>query len=213
MERRVLTLGAHPPRLETRVGSDYPYIVGLASVFYQKDDLGTEYELWNYDDDRCVERVMPGAFDEVLKATGYDCAALYNHDPNMLLGRMSAGTLTLEKTPAGLRYSIAPPNSPLSQGIVESVKRGDLTGSSFSFTVKGDGQRWIRQGKLCVREIHAIDRLYDVGPVTFPAYASTTTGTRAEGGTAEAKDAFDDWRKRVQQAQAAARARCVQLGL
>jgi HK97 family phage prohead protease len=212
MERRVLSLASHPPRLETRVGTDYPYIVGLASVFYQKDDPGTEYELWSYDDEKCVERVMAGAFDEVLKA-GTDCAALYNHDPNYLLGRTSAGTLTLEKTAAGLRYSITPPDSPLSKGIVESVKRGDLTGSSFSFTVKGEGQHWIRQGKLCVREIYSINRLYDVGPVVFPAYASTTTGTRGEGHTGEAEDAYRAWRKRVHQALADVRARCVQLGL
>jgi HK97 family phage prohead protease len=214
MERRIVTLAAHPLRIEMRVGTDppAPVIVGLASVFYQKDDAGTEYSLWDYDDDRCVERVMSSAFDEVLKAN-VDCAGLFNHDPNQLLGRTSAGTMKLEKTSAGLRYSITPPDSPLAKGVVESIQRGDLKGSSFSFSIKGDGQRWVRQGKLCVREIHSVDQLVDCGPVTFPAYASTSTGTRSDGPNAEANKAFLLWRKRVSQAQAEARARCVRLGL
>jgi HK97 family phage prohead protease len=211
MERRTLNLAA-AVALEKRVGTDYPYIVGLASVFYQKDDPGTEYELWSYGDERAVERIMPGAFDEVLKA-GSDCVALFNHDPNQLLGRTSAGTLKLEKTAAGLRYQITPPDAPLAKGLIASIERGDLRGSSFSFTCTRDGQKWITQGQQTVREIHSVERVYDVGPVVFPAYDATTAGTRGAADPDEARRAFDAWRKQAVLDQTNAQARCVRLGL
>src|SRR5262249_54891622 len=135
------------------------------------------YTLWEYDDERAVERIIPTAFDAVIRA-GVDCAGLLNHDPNMLLGRTSAGTMTLEKTDAGLSYAIQLPDSPVGTNVAESIKRGDLRGSSCSFRCSREGQRWVMQGKLSVREIHSVEALYDVGPVVFPAYAATTAGMR-----------------------------------
>jgi HK97 family phage prohead protease len=216
MERRIIDFAGAHVQLEQRVGTDPPLIVGLGSVFYQKDDPGTEYLLWEYAGDRCLERVMPTAFDEVLKA-GMDVAGLFNHDPSALLGRTTAGTMKLEKTAAGLLYTITPPDSPLARSVIESIRRGDLRGSSFSFTATQEGQRWIRQGKTCVREIHSVSRLYDCGPVTFAAYDATSTGTRSAGPDDEARQAFEAWqaadRKRAVLAQTEARARCVRLGL
>jgi HK97 family phage prohead protease len=217
MERRIISLASHPVRLEQRVGTDYPYAVGLASVFYNAADPGTEYTLWDYEDDKAVERILPTAFDAVLRQ-GVDCAALFNHDPNMLLGRTLAGTLSLEKTDAGLAYAIQMPDCPMAANVLESIKRGDLRGSSFSFRVNREGQRWIAQGKLSIREIHSISELYDVGPVVFPAYPATTAGLRSVvGSDVEARKAFEAWRaeqrKRATLAQAEVRARCVRLGL
>lgn len=209
------------PRLEDRVGTDYPLIVGTGAVFYNSADPGTEYVLWDDDSGKCVERIMPTAFDAVLQG-GADVCGLCNHDPNFLLGRTSAGTMRLEVTGKGLRYSITPPDSPLAKGVVQSIQRGDLRGSSFSFTVDKQGQRWTKQGGLTVREIHSVSGLYDVGPVTFAAYGSTTAGCRAAGDPSEARRAFEDWRggKKGNRARHAAlrtqvmvRARCVELGL
>jgi phage head maturation protease len=112
-----------------------------------------------------------------------------------------------------LRYSITPPDSALAKGIIESIKRGDLRGSSFSFTVNRDGQRWVTQGKVSVREIHSVEKLYDIGPVTFPAYDATTTGTRAHADPDEARHAYEAWRKNIVLALADTRARCAHLGL
>lgn len=217
-------------QLETRVGTDYPYaIVGHAAVFYSEADPGTEFELWEEDGMRCVERIMATAFDGVLQTLvpqvangmgGVDVAALYNHNPDHLLGRVSAGTLKLTKDARGLHYGITPPDAPLTQGLIASIKRGDLNGSSFSFTVGKKGQRWIRQGNLTVREIHSVSGLMDVGPVVFPAYQATSAsmGTRAAEDAQEAKVAYRQWlraeeRVRTVLAQAEARARCVELGL
>lgn len=191
MERRFLSIAAHQIQLENR-GTEPPNIVGMASVFYNSDDKGTEYQLWADDDMRCVERILPTAFDRILRDKP-DVLALFNHEADNLLGRTAAGTLKLDKTPAGLRYRIeCNPQDADHQRVLQKIQRKDLTGSSFSFMPTRDGQTFIRTGGLCVREIHDCD-IYDVGPVSSPAYASTTTGMRAAGGVDDARDAFKRW--------------------
>lgn len=120
-----------------------------------------------------VERIMPGAFDGVIKR-GTDVVGLYNHEPMFLLGRESAGTLRLSVDERGLRYEIDAPDS--RADVVEAIERGDVRGSSFAFKVKGTGERWSRmQDGRQLREIVDFDGLFDVGPVLRPAYPATET--------------------------------------
>lgn len=120
-----------------------------------------------------VERIMPGAFDEVMKR-GTDVVALYNHEQMFLLGRESSGTLRLAIDERGLRYEIDAPES--RADVVESIERGDVRGSSFAFRVKGVGEKWSRtQDGRQLREITSFDGLFDVGPVMRPAYPATET--------------------------------------
>ena len=144
-------------------------IVGYAATF------GTRSQVL---ENSFVETIKPGAFKGVLKraASGdpaHDVVALWNHDPNLLLGRLSAGTLKLFEDSRGLRYEITPPE--WARGYVESVERKDVTGSSFSFSVNKRSEQWSpdEKGGVPLRSIAEIDRLVDVGPVVFPAYLST----------------------------------------
>ncbi len=180
MERRFLNI-ANCVRLERR-GTDPPTVTGYAAVFWVPDDPGTEYPL--YED--VVERIAPGCFDRAVQED--DVRALFNHDPNCVLGRTTSGTLTLTVDGKGLRYTITPPNAPLTQGVIESIRRGDVTGSSFSFVVRK--QNVVRQkGGPVVRELLDV-QLFDCGPVTFPAYGSTTAAARALEDEAELRDAL-----------------------
>jgi len=120
------------------------------------------------------ERVLPGAADESAQTDDIRC--LINHDPNLILGRTSAGTLRLFPDERGLVYEVDLPNISYAQDIRVSVERGDVTGCSFSFDVIQDN--WIREDGVDIRELHRI-RLYDVGPVTFPAYPQTTVVARS----------------------------------
>jgi uncharacterized protein len=178
LERRILYRRVD---LEHRVGTDYPYIAGLAAVFYRADDEGTEFDIFG--DGSVVERIMPSAFHRTLREM--DQIGCYNHDPNLLLGRKSAGTMRLGVTELGLHYEITPPDTQAARDLMQSIKRGDVMGSSFSFTPKKGGSRIIPQmnGKT-VRELHDVD-VFDVGPVATPAYSSTTAGMRALGNVAE----------------------------
>lgn len=171
MERRTLNNEAAAVHVEERDGHT-AVITGHAAVFFRKGDKGTEFELW----EGMVERIMLGAFDEALRGED-DVAALFNHDVSNLLGRRSAGTLKLSVDKRGLKYEIEAPDTQIGRDVVTSVRRGDLSGSSFAFVPTDTRIILGGKGKPHVREINGV-QLFDVGPVTYPAYPSTDTGVR-----------------------------------
>lgn len=154
-------------------------IEGYAAVFYSEADPGSEYELWADPGFRAVERVAPGAFSRALNEQD-DTRAMFNHDPNMLLGRTASGTLRMAEDGRGLSYSVDLPDTTLGRDVAQLVDRGDVNGSSFGFVVEQESWRETEEpdGKrTAVRTIESV-RLLDVGPVTYPAYASTTSGRK-----------------------------------
>jgi len=174
-------------KLETRADGQPPVITGMGAVTYDGTPA-TEYVLWDFDSERCVERILPGAFDKAL-ARPDDVRGLFNHDANQVLGRTTAGTMRLAATSAGLAYEITPGNTTVAADVKEHLRRKDVSGSSIAFSV--DEERWTEtksaDGKWNVlREIISVG-LADTGPVTFPAYETTTAGLRADGEPDEAK--------------------------
>src|SRR3990167_9926199 len=97
--------------------------------------------------------------------------ALFNHDPNMLLGRRSAGTLILKTEKIGLLYEFEPPDTSIGRDMKVMLRRGDLHGSSFSFTVRGE--KWTDEGNVQIRTLTDLD-LWDTGPVSAPAYRGSS---------------------------------------
>lgn len=120
------------------------------------------------------EIIRPGAFRKTLREA--DVRALHNHDPNFVLGRKSAGTLELAEDDKGLRYAITPPNTTFANDLMVSIDRGDVTQSSFGFTTVKD--KWSQDGDVLTRELIEV-KLFDVSPVTFPAYSQTEVSVRS----------------------------------
>tara|TARA_R100001244_G_scaffold121245_1_gene90875 strand:+ start:3024 stop:3995 length:972 start_codon:yes stop_codon:yes gene_type:complete len=114
-----------------------------------------------------TERIKKGAFDNVLDN---DVRAYFNHDPNFILGRTTSGTLRISADDTGLKYEFDVPDTTAGRDLVVSMKRGDITQSSFAFTVEEDSWEQI-EGKD-IRTINKVKRLYDVSPVSIPAYPS-----------------------------------------
>ena len=154
--------------IEVRADGEDRKIEGYASVFYDGSE-GTEFHLY----DNVYERIAPQAFQNAIGRD--DVRALFNHDPNYLLGRTKSGTLQLDSDSRGLRYSIQPPDTTAGRDTLESVKRGDLTGSSFSFIPTS--VTWLDEGERHIRQINDVE-LFDVGPVTFPAYEGSQAYAR-----------------------------------
>lgn len=180
METRTLWTPAARAKVEKRA-EGRRVLVGYGAVFYRAGDSGTEYELWpGY-----VERILPGAFDRALRED--DVRGAFNHDPSLILGRTSAGTMRLSVDEIGLKYEIDLPDTTAGRDIEVSVERGDVTGSSFMFNITDSGER--KENDVWISELKGI-RLYETGPVTFPAYEATTTGMRSAG-DAEAKARFE----------------------
>lgn len=207
MERRYLFGDVSGVSLEPRAEGERPKIRGIASVYYD-GTAATEYKLWT----DTVERIMPGAFDAALERD--DVRALFNHDSNMVLGR-TPKTLTLSDSPEGLRYEIDPADTGVARDVTEHIRRGDVSGSSFAFLVTDE--EWRKEDKVTIREIRGVE-LFDVGPVTYPAYESTTAGVRSVDGVEEARAAFAKWKERNEATSARRsamqkRARIVELGL
>lgn len=166
IERRTVVSDAEIEYREVENGEKQPVIVGYAAVFNSESrNLGG-----------FIETVHPTAFDEVL-STNPDVLGVFNHDKNMLLGRTANGRLRLSTDPYGLRYEITPnPNTSVGRDVIEWVKDRTVVGSSFAFAVrKVGGDSWNTGADgIRRREIRSVSLLDDVGPVTRPAYESSS---------------------------------------
>lgn len=154
-------------------------IQGYAAVF------GEETELFFGE---LVEEIAPGAFDNVL---GDDVRALFNHDPNFVLGRNTSGTLRLSVDEKGLAYEIDVPETNIGNDLLMSVRRGDISQSSFGFTVVKDQWEALPDGRD-KRTILEVGQLFDVSPVTYPAYATTEATARSRPSKQEEKEEVKD---------------------
>jgi len=143
-------------------------IIGNGAVFNSRsENLGGFREI-----------IMPGAFDNVLND---DVRGTFNHDPNFILGRSSSGTLRLNINAEGLGYEIdAPETQTIRDLVLAPMTRGDIKESSFGFRVASDGEEWLRDDEgIVIRKIHLVSRLFDIGPVTFPAYHAASSAQRS----------------------------------
>jgi len=131
------------------------------------------------------ETIAKGAFDN---ANFDDVRALFNHNPNIILARSrdGKGTLTLGVDEVGLWYEFDAPNNTAGNDLLESVNRGDIDQSSFSFSIAENGAKWSQTGKenstddvIYLRTLTNIKRVYDVSPVTEPAYSDTSVAVRS----------------------------------
>jgi HK97 family phage prohead protease len=151
---------------ESRDGQqDSNVIEGYAAVF-NKDSQ--DFGGW-------VERISPGAFDSVLND---DAFALFNHDSNMVLGRNKIN-VSITQDAKGLKYRISLPDTTIATDVRNLIKSKIITQSSFAFTA--DAVEWAfspDRNKPDVRTIKKMKRLYDVSPVTVPAYEDTTVASR-----------------------------------
>ncbi len=147
-------------------------VSGYAAVFNQEsEDLGG-----------FIEIIKPGAFSDVLEN---DVRALWNHDQNFLLARTTSGTLKISQDARGLYYEFDAPHTTYGNDLLELLRRGDVTQSSFGFAIKKD--EWVSRNGITYRYIHSVSRLFDVSPVTYPAYPATTSQLKSQA-PAEARE-------------------------
>lgn len=128
------------------------------------------------------EEIAEGAFDEALADANVDIRVLFNHRDSEILGRTKALTAKVFVNEKGnLGYSWIPDyENPLHMQVGRSIMRKDITQSSFQFTIKS--HEWIYDDQYqggVLRRITKIERLYDVAPVTFPAYEEATAEARS----------------------------------
>jgi hypothetical protein len=143
------------------------HIEGHAAVF---DTLSQV--IWNF-----REVIRHGAFADAIARS--DVRALWNHNPDYVLGRTKSDTLALREDERGLAVDIIPPDTQFARDLMTSMDRGDIDQMSFAFTISED--RWYTdESGMTIREIISIDQLFDVSPVTYPAYTETDVSARTQ---------------------------------
>jgi len=158
---------------------------GHAAVFNKKSE---DFGGWR-------ETIDPGAFSAAIKRD--DVRALINHEPHYILGRTKAETLQLDEDNIGLHFNIDLPDTSYARDLDVSIQRGDISQCSFAFKIDGakgewweiDGQpvkiedafaaMWDKNKHEILRHV-AKARLFDVSPVTYPAYPQTDVNVRAQ---------------------------------
>lgn len=167
-ERRFFTSEVRAEK-RTEDDTDSSVIEGYAAKFNSETVIGFYYQF--------REIIEVGAFDDVLKD---DVRCLFNHDPNHILARCvdGKGTLSLSVDKVGLKYSYVTPDRSYAKDLADAIANGDVSQSSFSFEI--EQQEWIEvDGEMTLRKIKKFKRLYDVSPVTYPAYADTEVAKRS----------------------------------
>lgn len=157
MERR--TFAVDSLSIERREDAKPEKIIGHAAVFDIIGDGG-----W------FREKIAPGAFVKSLERD--DVRALFNHNPDYVLGRNKAGTLILREDDKGLYTEIDPPETQFARDLMVSIERGDITQMSFGFEIVAEERQKGENGErdlFIIREA----KLWDVSPVTFPFYQQT----------------------------------------
>ncbi len=166
IERRYVPLMG----FELRATGGAKEMVGYASVFNTETVIAG---LWR-------EMVAPGAYSKTIAEQ--DIRALWNHDANIVLGRNKAGTLKLSEDGKGLHSVIMPPDNEWGRPVMDAVKRGDVTGMSISF--RPIRQEWYwpdRSSQELPKRTILEARLFDVSPVTYPAFEATEISARSAG--------------------------------
>ena len=174
------TAVARDGKFQTRAEDGNLYIEGYFAVY------NSRYDLW----DGAYETIAPGAFDGETRG---DVRALCNHDATLVLGRTTAGTLTLRTDEVGLWGSIIVNQADQdAMNLYERVKRGDVSQCSFGFDIVDQDVQYT-DGEPTVWTIKKV-RLYEVSVVTFPAYQDTSVNVRRKDFDDLARKRCEAWK-------------------
>lgn len=179
IETKSVPLSIGGVEIEKRAdGTESRTIKGRGVVFNTWSDAAGWYE----------ERIAPSAFEGVDFS---DVIATFNHDMNNVMAR-TTNTLELTLSDEGLDFRFEAPKTTAGNDLLENVRNGNVTGSSFMFTVKDE--KWVDEtDHLPQRTITQVGRLIEIGPVTLPFYKTTTAkGMQVE--ESEARDIFNSYK-------------------
>lgn len=162
-------------KLEVRTldGTDKRVVGGYVNKFNQQSSVMRDY--WG---DEFVEVMSDSAFSKTLETKSQK--ALWNHNTDLVLGSVAAGTLNLFTDGIGLRCEITLPNTTWGNDAYESIQRGDVDGMSFGFRCIED--MWSKteyEGREIYKRTILEVELFEVSPCVFPAYADSQIQCRS----------------------------------
>lgn len=139
--------------------------------------LGIPYGEYEGDPDFFLERFMPGSFKSFDVAKNRDVTSLFNHNRDMILGRLSNNTLRLMDGEDGLRYEIDVPKTSYGDDFMELVREKYIDGASIGFIPVKETWDEGKDGVLKRTITEAI--LTQVSPEATPWYSNTSSSLRS----------------------------------
>ena len=176
--------------------------------------IGIIYDEWQEIWPGCMERISKGAVKK-----GAEVKSFFNHEPSQVLSTTSSNPpLKLKNTDKGLEYVSPIPPTSYGKDLEINLERGNVKGSSFAFSVPKDGVKAWEEKGIYYRDITKLN-LFEIGPVTDPAYISTSANLRSAEDVynklvserQEAKDAEDNLEKTKLEQEFQARLRALQI--
>lgn len=125
-----------------------------------------------------------GSYNEIIERGALqgvnlkDTHLFYNHDLSKVPLARAPKTMQLTETRDGLELEATLPDTPEAKSVYTAVKRGDLTGMSFAFTLDEGGSRY--NAKENTRSINKFNKILECSVVPFPAYQETSIEARAQ---------------------------------
>ena len=132
-----------------------------------------------------------GSYTEIIERGALDGAdlsdvrLLYNHDLGKVPLARTPKTMSLALDDEGLTFEATLPETAGAKEVYEAVKRGDLSGMSFAFTVPDGGDEY--DARTNTRTIRQIAKVYECSVVPYPAYPTTSIEARSERAIATAR--------------------------
>ena len=171
------------------------FITGTPIVFEQETDLG-----W------CAEKIARNALDGTdLK----DVRFLIGHDTSMVpLARSrnnnenSTMQMTVTERGMEIRVDLDTEGNPRAKELYSAVKRGDISGMSFMFSVDKDSWEDV-DSDYPRRTVEHIRRVMEVSAVAFPAYPGTDIqAASADAALDSAHASLESARKQLEEERA-----------
>ncbi len=160
------------------------HISGYFAVF------GSTYNLSPWES----ESIAPGAFRSSL--ANNDIRALTNHDTTLVLGRTTAGTLTLKEDDHGLWGDIiVNEQDGDAMNTWARVQRGDVSQCSFGFYIRDEQVDYRPDGGVHFTLLD-VD-LHEVSVCTFPAYTDTDIAARSAERAEVRRQELESWKDSI----------------
>lgn len=149
-----------------------------------------------------------GYFDEIIDSGALDntdltdVRFLVNHDVSKIplaRSRRNNGNstmhLTVDPFGMGIRVTLDTENNNEARALYSAVQRGDITGMSFMFGIRGE--EWENlDTEHPTRHITDISTVVEVSAVTFPAYDATEINARSKNALDNARAALENAQQR-----------------
>ena len=157
---------------------------GMPTMTVEFSRFDSWYEIDSWFEGRYLERTVPGAFRKTIGERGDQVKVMFNHGRDFQIGQKLLGVAEVLEERETSPYAEVPLfDTSYNRDLVPGLRAGAY-GSSFMFEVLNE--HWVHEPEKSDRNPEGLPersilevRLYEFGPVTWPANPDATSGLRS----------------------------------